>query len=90
MARALTIVCRRVARTQAGRQCPLAFEAIVLLCVNHVYQQLVCITAVWDTLGTNGFFDGGSRKAAWCSSTLLPLLQCSFRDLQFQRRLALR
>src|SRR5206468_11983885 len=32
-------------------------------------------------LGTNGFFDCCSRKAAWRSSTLLPLLQCSLRDL---------
>jgi hypothetical protein len=32
-------------------------------------------------LATNGFFDGGSRKAAWRSSALLPLLQRSFRDL---------
>src|SRR5256885_6487240 len=32
-------------------------------------------------LGTNGFFDCGSRKAAWRSSILLPLLQCSLRDL---------
>ena len=32
-------------------------------------------------LGMNGFFDYGSRKAAWRSSTLLPLLQCSLRDL---------
>src|SRR5204862_4259911 len=43
-----------------------------------------------EHLGTNGFFDCGSRKAAWRSSILLPLLQCSLRDLQFQRRLALR
>src|SRR5438874_6564183 len=32
-------------------------------------------------LATNGFFDGGSRKAAWRSSILLPLLQRPLRDL---------
>jgi hypothetical protein len=41
-------------------------------------------------LGTNDFLDCGSRKTAGRSSTLLPLLQCSLRDLQFQGRLALR
>jgi len=34
-----------------------------------------------DALGTNGFFDCSSRKTAWCCSSLLPLLQRSFRDL---------
>jgi hypothetical protein len=34
-----------------------------------------------DALGMNGLFDCGSRKAAWRSSILLPLLQCSLRDL---------
>ena len=33
------------------------------------------------TLGTNGFFDCGFRKAAWHSSILFPLLQRSLRDL---------
>jgi hypothetical protein len=32
-------------------------------------------------LGTNGFFDRGSRKTAWRRSSLLPLLQRSLRDL---------
>jgi hypothetical protein len=31
-----------------------------------------------DGLATNGFFDGASRNAAWRSSALFPLLQCSF------------
>jgi hypothetical protein len=29
---------------------------------------------VFGGLATNGFFDGGSRKAAWQSSALFPLL----------------
>jgi hypothetical protein len=32
-------------------------------------------------LGMNDFFNCGSRKAAWRSSTVFPLLQCSLRDL---------
>src|SRR5437588_376299 len=32
-------------------------------------------------LAPKGFFDCSSRKAAWHSSILLPLLQRSFRDL---------
>ena len=64
-----------------------------MLYVNHVYQISPTKSSKQIRVGglaTNGFFDAGSRKAAWRRSTLLPLLQRSFRDLQFQRRLALR
>jgi hypothetical protein len=37
MARAVAIVCTRVARTQAGRQCSLEFAAVATLYVIHVY-----------------------------------------------------
>ena len=54
-------------------------RAIAMLYVIHVWQRSP--TTRVGALGTNRFFDCGSRKAAWRSSTLLPLLQCSIRDL---------
>jgi hypothetical protein len=83
---------RRVSRTQAGSPVrSLQLPPTVMLYVIHVYQfssnELISTIRV-DGLATNGFFDGGSCKTAWRSSALFPLLQRSFRDLQFQRRLA--